>query len=69
MVSPAPTSSTLVWERSEKIRRPRLTAAKATDTALAPISVSVRTRLATEKDFWNSRSSDPFTASDCWAWA
>jgi hypothetical protein len=40
-----------------KICRARVQAAKATETALAPISVSVRTRLATENDFWNIRSS------------
>jgi len=44
-------------ERSEKIWRARLTAAKATDTGLEPIAVSVRTVLATEKVCWNSRPS------------
>ncbi len=36
---------------------PCATAAEATDTAFAPISVSVRTRLATENAAWNSRFS------------
>jgi hypothetical protein len=33
------------------------TGGEPTETALAPISVSVRTRFATENDFWNIRSS------------
>lgn len=59
MVSPAPTSKTLRSASDSKICRASVQAAKATETALAPISVSVRTRLATEKDFWNNRSSSP----------
>ena len=57
MVSPAPTSITVTVERDSKIWRARVQAAKATETALAPMSVSVRTRFATENDFWNMRSS------------
>ncbi len=49
MVSPAPTSNTVTLESDSKICRARVQAAKATETALAPISVSVRTRLATER--------------------
>jgi hypothetical protein len=54
---PAPTSITVTDESDSKIWRARVQAANATETALAPISVSVRTRLATENDFWNMRSS------------
>ena len=50
-------NNTVTVERDSKICRASVQAAKATDTALAPISVSVRTRFATEKDFWNMRSS------------
>lgn len=54
---PAPTSSTVTLESDSKICRASVQAANATETALAPMSVSVRTRLATENDFWNIRSS------------
>lgn len=57
MVSPAPTNSTVTVESDSNICRARVQAANATDTALEPMSVSVRTRLATENDFWNMRSS------------
>jgi hypothetical protein len=57
MVSPAPIKSAVCWERSLKIWRARLTAAKATETGLLPIAVSVRTVLATEKACWKRRPS------------
>jgi hypothetical protein len=42
------------------------TAAEATDTALAPILVSVRTRFATENAAWNSRlSTGPVVPASC----
>ena len=41
-----------------KIRRASCTPAEATETALAPIAVSERTRLATAKVVWNSRFSN-----------
>src|SRR5690606_40390718 len=55
MVSPAPISSAVLALRSEKICRARLTAAKATETGLEPMAVSVRTCLAVLKVLWNRR--------------
>ena len=55
IVSPAPISSAVCSLRSVKICRARLTAAKATDTGLSPIAVSVRTCLAVLKACWNRR--------------
>ena len=45
----------------------RLTAAEATDTALAPMAVSVRTCLATEKVCWNRRFRTLPVAPALWA--
>ena len=49
IVSPAPINNAVLRLKSPKICLARLTAANATDTGLAPIAVSVRTCLATEK--------------------
>ena len=54
-ISPAPISSTVLSSRVPKILRASSTAAKETETALLAISVSVRTRLATEKALCNRR--------------
>ena len=54
MVVPAPISSAVCCEKPAKNCCARLTAAEATETGLAPISVSVRTFLATENVCWNS---------------
>ena len=55
MVSPAPISSAVCSFRSPNICRASDTAANATETGLAPTSVSVRTCLATLKADWKSR--------------
>jgi hypothetical protein len=69
VVSPAPISSAVLSPSSPKIWRARLTAANATDTGLDPISVSVRTCLATEKVCWNRRlSSPPRVPAELAAW-
>ncbi len=57
-ISPAPTISAVWALKSEYTRRARLTVAEASETALAPIRVSERTRLAAEKAAWNSLLSD-----------
>ena len=54
IISPAPTNRMLVSRRSSKMRRARRTAAAAIDTEWAPISVVVRTSLATANERWNS---------------
>ena len=46
IISPAPIMSAVFSERSAYMRRVRLTAADARETAFAPIWVSERTRLA-----------------------
>ena len=54
-ISPAPMTRTLRPLRSPKIFFDSDTAAKLTDTAPEPRPVSVRTRLPTANDEWNSR--------------
>ena len=54
LISPAPTTSTRRPSRRPKIFRASATAAKLTDTAPSPSAVSVRTRLPTPNDQWNS---------------
>ncbi len=54
IISPAPTNSTEVFFRSSNSRCARRTAAAAIDTECAPISVWLRTSLATAKVRWNS---------------
>ena len=51
MVSPAPTNKMVNSLSDSKIWRAKLQAAYATDTALSPILVSVRTRFAVENVF------------------
>ena len=48
-MSPAPISKAVCALKSEYTRRASFTVAEASDTALAPILVSERTRLAAEK--------------------
>ena len=55
MVSPAPTNKKRNLSKRSKIWRANPQAAYATDTALAPISVSERTRFAVENVRWNKR--------------
>ena len=57
IISPAPTSSAVCRSKPENTRRASWMPAEATETALAPIAVSVRTRLATAKVDWNRRLS------------
>ena len=65
-VSPAPTSSAVRFSKLANTVRAIATAAEATDTALAPILVSVRTRLATENADWNRRfSTGPVVPASC----
>ena len=54
--APAPISSTQASLMSANSRSARRTAVNATDTGLAPIRVSLRTRLATAKVCCISRS-------------
>jgi hypothetical protein len=54
IISPAPTNSTRVWLRSSNSCAARRTAAAAMLMECAPISVEVRTSLATAKLRWNS---------------
>ena len=66
MVSPAPTISAVRFSKLANTVLAIATAAEATDTALAPISVSVRTRLATENAAWKRRlSSGPVVPVSC----
>ncbi len=51
MVSSALINNTVTLERDLKIRLARLQAENAKETAFTPISVSVYTCFATEKDF------------------
>ncbi len=53
-ISPAPTNSTWISRRSSNSSPARRTAAAAMLIECAPISVEVRTSLATEKLRWNS---------------
>ncbi len=57
IISPAPTSSAVCRSKPAKMRRASWMPAEATETALAPIAVSLRTCLATENVVWNSRLS------------
>ena len=54
LISPAPTTSTRRPSSRPKILRASATAAKLTETAPSPSAVSVRTRLPTLNDQWNS---------------
>ena len=54
LISPAPTTSTRRPSSRPKIFRASATAAKLTDTAPSPSAVSLRTRLPTPNDQWNS---------------
>ncbi len=66
IVSPAPTISAVRESKLENTFLAIATAAEATDTALAPICVSVRTRFATENAAWNSRFSvGPVVPASC----
>ena len=53
IISPAPTNSTLVWRRSSNSCEASRTAAAAMLIECAPISVDVRTSLATANERWN----------------
>ena len=66
IISPAPTRSAVCRSNPANTRRASWMPAEATETALAPIAVSVRTRLATAKVVWNRRfSSDPAVPACC----
>ncbi len=54
IISPAPTNSTLTWPRSSNSCPASRTAAAAMLIECAPISVEVRTSLATANERWNS---------------
>ncbi|MNT40436.1 hypothetical protein D3C72_1767500 [compost metagenome] len=54
IISPAPMNSTFCSAILSKMRCDRRTAAAAMDTLWAPISVLLRTSLATEKLRWNN---------------
>ena len=54
IISPAPTNSTRTWPRSSNSWPARRTAAAAMLMECAPISVELRTSLATAKERWNS---------------
>jgi hypothetical protein len=54
IISPAPTNSTLIWPRSSNSWPARRTAAAAMLIEWAPISVALRTSLATANERWNS---------------
>ena len=66
-MSPAPTRSAVCCSNPVKIRFASWMPADATDTALAPIAVSVRTRLATENVVWKRRFSNAPAVPACWA--
>ena len=56
-ISPTPITIAVLSSSRSKIVQAKSTAAELTETALAAMRVSVRTRFATENDLWNQRCS------------